>query len=75
MFFVFTFDFSYQILLIGIITSIACQLGDLLFSYLKRKAVLKDTGNFLPGHGGVLDRLDGVYLGVPIGFITILILN
>ena len=34
--------------MIGVITSIFCQLGDLLFSYLKRKAKVKDTGNFLP---------------------------
>ena len=58
------------IILIGIFTSLGCQLGDLLFSYLKRKANIKDTGNFLPGHGGVLDRLDGILVGVPIGVIT-----
>ena len=55
---------------IGAISSIGCQSGDLLFSYLKRKAKLKDTGNFLPGHGGVLDRLDGIFLGLPIGFLS-----
>lgn len=53
----------------GIVTSIFCQLGDLFFSYIKRKAKKKDTGNLLPGHGGVLDRIDGILLGVPFGFI------
>ena len=53
----------------GIVTSIFCQLGDLFFSYIKRKAKKKDTGNILPGHGGVLDRIDGILLGVPFGFI------
>ena len=60
--------------MISIFTSIFCQLGDLLFSYLKRKAKLKDTGNFLPGHGGVLDRVDGILIGVPFGLFTILII-
>ena len=66
--------FDLTILLIAIIISTSCQLGDLFFSYLKRKARVKDTGNFLPGHGGVLDRLDGIFLGVPIGLILILLL-
>lgn len=66
--------FDLTILLIAIIISTSCQLGDLFFSYLKRKARVKDTGNFLPGHGGVLDRLDGIFLGVPIGLILIFLL-
>lgn len=63
------------ILLYGIIISIFCQLGDLIFSLLKRKAKIKDTGNFFPGHGGVLDRLDGIFLGVPFGLLTFAILH
>ena len=71
--FFFTNNFNYMILIIAIITSIACQFGDLFFSFLKRKAKIKDTGNFLPGHGGILDRLDGIFLGIPIGFISLTI--
>lgn len=66
--------FNFSIFLIGFFTSLFCQLGDLFFSFLKRKAKLKDTGNFLPGHGGVLDRLDGIFFGLTFGFITIITL-
>ena len=72
--FYFTENFNYKILIIASITSIACQLGDLFFSFLKRKAKIKDTGNFFPGHGGVLDRLDGILFGIPIGFVSIIII-
>ena len=57
--------------MVAIITSIACQIGDLFFSFLKRNAKVKDTGNTFPGHGGVLDRLDGIFLGIPIGFLAL----
>ena len=67
--------FNIKIILVGIITSIFCQIGDLFFSYLKRRAKVKDTGNFLPGHGGILDRLDGIFLGIPFGFITLILFN
>ena len=69
-----TNDFNYLIVIVGILTSLACQFGDLFFSYLKRKASIKDTGNFLPGHGGVLDRIDGILFGIPFGFIGIALL-
>ena len=65
---------NFSIFLIGLITSLFCQLGDLFFSFLKRKAKLKDTGNFLPGHGGILDRLDGIFFGIPFGFVTLILL-
>lgn len=64
-----------KILILALSVSFFCQLGDLLFSLLKREANLKDTGNFLPGHGGVLDRIDGILVGLPIGFLTIAIFN
>jgi len=67
-------DLNINILIIGLATSIFCQSGDLFFSFLKRKAKIKDTGNFLPGHGGVLDRIDGIFLGIPLGFIALTIL-
>ena len=54
--------------------SLACQLGDIFISYVKRKAKVKDTGNLLPGHGGLLDRIDGMLLAIPIGLIINLML-
>ena len=67
--------FNYKIVLISLITTIFCQLGDLVFSFLKRKAKIKDTGGLLPGHGGVLDRLDGIFLGLPFGFLGLILMN
>ena len=71
--FYFTNNLNFKILIIGLFTSIACQLGDLFFSFLKRKAKIKDTGNLLPGHGGFLDRLDGIIIGLPLGLLFIII--
>ena len=73
--FYLTKNFNLNIFFISIIISFSCQLGDLFFSYLKRKAKIKDYSNLLPGHGGVIDRLDGIFFGVPIGLITFLFLN
>tara|TARA_B100000941_G_scaffold274163_1_gene235083 strand:- start:3867 stop:4271 length:405 start_codon:yes stop_codon:yes gene_type:complete len=55
----------YYIIIFTIIVSTVSQFGDLFISYLKRKAKIKDTGKFLPGHGGLLDRLDGIIFAIP----------
>ena len=66
--------FNLTIVIIGLMISLFCQIGDLFFSYLKRKANIKDTGNLLPGHGGLLDRFDGIFFGIPFGFIALILL-
>tara|TARA_Y100000591_G_C21632448_1_gene593513 strand:+ start:64 stop:723 length:660 start_codon:yes stop_codon:yes gene_type:complete len=71
--YIFNTDLINNIFL-GFFVSLSVQAGDLFFSYLKRKSLLKNTGNILPGHGGILDRIDGILLGMPIGLVYILIL-
>jgi phosphatidate cytidylyltransferase len=49
--------------------SLINQIGDLIISFLKRRAKIKDTGSILPGHGGVLDRIDGIIFAIPFSYL------
>jgi len=60
--------------LVGVLGSIMTQFGDLFASYFKRKHGIKDFGNYLPGHGGVMDRMDGISFNAVLIFISMLII-
>tara|TARA_Y100000022_G_scaffold171938_1_gene158676 strand:+ start:312 stop:980 length:669 start_codon:yes stop_codon:yes gene_type:complete len=60
---------SLKLIPICLFLSLICQLGDLFISYFKRKAKVEDTGSILPGHGGLLDRIDGIIFVLPAAYL------
>ena len=71
----FQLKFEFSTVILCLLISLISQIGDLFISFLKRKAKIKDTGNILPGHGGVLDRIDGIIIGLPLGLIFFLMIH
>ena len=63
--------FSHKVFIFVVLTSTVSQLGDLFISYFKRISKIKDTGNLIPGHGGLLDRIDGMIFVFPFSYYMI----
>ncbi len=64
-------NFDINIFVLILLVSLISQLGDISISFFKRKAQIKDTGSILPGHGGLLDRIDGILMALPLGIILV----
>ena len=69
------FEFTKEMFLFILLVSFVSQLGDLIISYFKRKSKMKDTGTIIPGHGGILDRIDGVIFALPFSYVLFLNFN
>ena len=66
-------NFSVKLIIFTVMISLISQIGDIIVSYFKRKSNIKDTGNIIPGHGGLLDRIDGMIFAFPFSYLLILI--
>ena len=58
-----------------LLVSLVSQIGDIIISYFKRKSKIKDTGALIPGHGGILDRIDGMIFAFPFSYVFFLNFN
>ena len=67
------YDTSLVLFLLTILISTVSQLGDIIVSYFKRLSKIKNTGKLIPGHGGLLDRIDGMIFAFPIYYLVNLI--
>ena len=70
-----TFEFTKEMFLFILLISLVSQIGDIIISYFKRKSKIKDTGTIIPGHGGILDRIDGMIFALPFAYVFFLNFN
>ena len=69
------FEFTKEMFLFILLISLVSQIGDIIISYFKRKSKIKDTGTIIPGHGGILDRIDGMIFALPFAYVFFLNFN
>ena len=68
-------EINYNDFIFILLISTISQLGDITISYFKRLSKIKDTGKILPGHGGLLDRIDGMIFAFPVAYIIFKIIK
>ena len=69
---IFNFRFELETFIFVLAISLVSQIGDIIISYFKRLSKIKDTGNIIPGHGGILDRIDGMIFAYPFSYLIFL---
>ena len=70
-----TFEFTKEMFLFILLVSLVSQIGDIIISFFKRKSKIKNTGIIIPGHGGILDRIDGMIFALPFAYVFFLNFN
>ena len=69
---IYNFRFTEETFIFVLVVSLVSQMGDIIISYFKRLSKIKDTGNIIPGHGGILDRIDGMIFAYPFSYLVFL---
>ena len=68
----YNYRFTEETFIFVLVVSLVSQIGDIIISYFKRLSKIKDTGNIIPGHGGILDRIDGMIFAYPFSYLVFL---
>ena len=72
---IYNFRFTNETFIFVLAVSLVSQIGDIIISYFKRISKIKDTGNIIPGHGGILDRIDGMIFAYPFSYLVFIYWN